>query len=144
MDSNEDIDKLLAPHDNLPENEDQDFGVPPAENNRSDNLLKEITSEKHSYKSAELFKVNPSDLENEFTGSADDGVSDLASSSKTQEVEDTFQSLAESQGEEEDQFRDEDFRSADQGEKLVGVTMKCKDSAGAAKLRQSKHESVSP
>ena len=112
--SNEDLDKLLTPHDDLPENEEGELYTG---NNTADNLLREITDEKHSYKSAGLFVVNPSDLENEFQ---DNNISSESPfSGVTQEVEDTFEKLAEGQREENDQFRDEDFRPASEGEKVA-------------------------
>ncbi|XP_078357818.1 uncharacterized protein LOC144642671 isoform X1 [Oculina patagonica] len=107
MDSNEDIDKLLAPHenDNLEEDDVLSTG-----NERTDNLLKEITSDERSYKSAELFSVNPSDLENEFQDG--NALEELVGSEKSEEVQDLFEKDAEIQQEEDDQFGDDAFKPA--------------------------------
>ena len=109
MDSNEDIDKLLAPH----ENDNLDDDVLSTGNTRTDNLLKEITSDERSYKSAELFSVNPLDLENEFQ--EDRALEDLVNSEKTAEVQDMFAKDAEYQQEEDDQFGDDAFKPASEG-----------------------------
>lgn len=111
MDSNEDIDKLLASHEN--DNLEDDDDVLSTGNTRTDNLLKEITSEEHCYKSAELFSVNPSELENEFQ--ENDTLEDLVSSEKTAEVEDLFEQDAENQQEDDDQFGDDAFKPASEG-----------------------------
>ncbi len=109
MDSNEDIDKLLAPH----ENDSLEDDVLSTGNTRTDNLLKEITSDERSYKSAELFSVNPVDLENEFQeGQA---LEDLTSSEKTAAVQDFFVRDAENQQEDDDQFGDDGFKPASEG-----------------------------
>ena len=116
MDSNEDIDKLLV-HDELTENSVLQDDVLSTGNERTDNLLKEITSEEHPYKSAELFTVNPAELENEFQDNKT--LDDLESSEKTAEVQDMFERDAEYQhDEEEDQFGDEAFKPASEGMKL--------------------------
>lgn len=116
MDSNEDIDKLLAPHENDTLDEDD---VLSTGNARTDNLLKEITSDERSYKSAELFSVNPSDLENEFQeGKA---LEDIVSCEKTDEVQDLFERDAENQQEEDDQFGNDAFKPASEGNKLFRV-----------------------
>lgn len=109
MDSNEDIEKLLAPH----ENDNIEDDVLSTGNARTDNLLREITSEEHSYKSAELFSVNPSELENEFQ--EDKPLEDLIGGEKTEEVEDLFEKNAEDQLEMDDQFGDEMFKPASEG-----------------------------
>lgn len=109
MDSNEDIDKLLAPH----ENDSLEDDVLSTGNTRTDNLLKEITSDERSYKSAELFSVNPSDLENEFQEGQT--LEDLVSSEKTVAVQDLFARDAENQQEEDDQFGDDGFKPASEG-----------------------------
>lgn len=109
MDSNEDIDKLLAPH----ENDNLEGDVLSTGNERTDNLLKEITSDERSYKSAELFSVNPSDLENEFQDGK--ALEDLVGSEKTEEVQDLFEKDAENQQEEDNQFGDDAFKPASEG-----------------------------
>lgn len=109
MDSNEDINKLLAPH----ETDNLDDDVLSTGNTRTDNLLKEITSDERSYKSAELFSVNPVDLENEFQ--EDQPLEDLVSSEKTEEVQDMFAKDAENQQEDDDQFGDDEFKPASEG-----------------------------
>ncbi|KAM7431597.1 Transforming acidic coiled-coil-containing protein 2 [Porites harrisoni] len=108
-DSNEDIDKLLV-HDEATENAVLTDDVLHTGNERTDNLLKEITREEHPYKSAELFKVNPADLQNEFQDHRT--LEDLSSSEKTAEVEDMFKQDAENQKEEDDQFGDDAFKPA--------------------------------
>ena len=112
IDSNEDIDKLLV-HDEATENSVLTDDVLHTGNERTDNLLKEITSVEHSYKSAGLFKVNPADLENEFQDHKT--LDDLTSSEKTAEVQDMFERDAEEQQEEDDQFGDDAFRPASEG-----------------------------
>ena len=114
MDSNEDIDKLLV-HDELAENTALQDDVLHTGNERTDNLLKEITSEEHSYKSAQLFTVNPADLENEFQDQKT--LEDLPRSEKTDEVQDMFGQDAGNQQEEEDQFGDDAFKPASEGVK---------------------------
>lgn len=106
MDSNEDIDKLLAPH----ENDNLEDDVLLMGNTRTDNLLKEITSDERSYKSAGLFSVNPSDLENEFQ--EDQALEDLVSSEKTADIQDLFAKDAENQQEDDNQFGDDAFKPA--------------------------------
>ena len=118
IDSNEDIDKLLL-HDEATETAVLTDDVLHTGNERTDNLLKEITSVEHSYKSAELFKVNPADLENEFQDHKT--LDDLASSEKTAEVQDMFEQNAEDQWEEEDQFGDDAFKPASEGINNIAV-----------------------
>ena len=115
-DSNEDIDKLLV-HDEATENAVLTDDVLHTGNERTDNLLKEITREEHPYKSAELFKVNPADLENEFQDHRT--LEDLGSSEKTGEVEDMFKQDAENQKEEDDQFGDDAFKPASEGKYML-------------------------
>ena len=112
MDSNEDIDKLLV-HDEATENDVLQEDVLSTGNERTDNLLKEITSEGHSYKSAELFAVNPADLENEFQDH--NTLDEMLSSERTAEIEDMFERDAENQSEEDDQFGDDAFKPANEG-----------------------------
>lgn len=81
LDSNEDINNLLAPH----ENDNIEDDVLSTGNARTDNLLKEITGEGRSYKSAELFSVNPSELENEFQEGKTPN-EDLSSGEKAEDV----------------------------------------------------------
>ena len=115
-DSNEDIDKLLV-HDEATENAVLTDDVLHTGNERTDNLLKEITREERPYKSAELFKVNPADLENEFQDHRT--LEDLRSSEKTAEVEDMFKQDAENQKEEDDQFGDDAFKPASEGKYML-------------------------
>ena len=87
-------------------------------NARTDNLLKEITGEGRSYKSAELFSVNPSELENEFQ----EGKTlneDLSSGEKAEDVIAIFEKDAENQPEIDDQFGDEAFKPASEGKNSV-------------------------
>lgn len=72
--------------------------------------MKEITSDERSYKSAGLFSVNPSDLENEFQ--EDQALEDLVSSEKTVDIQDLFAKDAENQQEDDDQFGDDAFKPA--------------------------------
>lgn len=113
MDSNEDIDKLLV-HDEVTETSALQNDVLSTGNERADNLLKEITSEDHPYKSAGLFAVNPTDLEKEFQ---EDNIGDeVFSGEKSAEVEDMFERNAGNQLEENDQFGDNEFKPATEGD----------------------------
>lgn len=114
MDSNEDIDKLLV-HDEATENIVLQEDVLSTGDERTDNLLKEITSEEHSYKTKELFAVNPTDLENEFQDHST--LEDLPSSETTAESQDMFDNYAENQLEGDDMFGDEAFKPASEGNK---------------------------
>ncbi|XP_022805747.1 uncharacterized protein LOC111342883 [Stylophora pistillata] len=107
LDSNEDINNLLAPH----ENDNIEDDVLSTGNARTDNLLKEITGEGRSYKSAELFSVNPSELENEFQEGKTPN-EDLSSGEKAEDVIAIFEKDAENQPEIDDQFGDEAFKPA--------------------------------
>ena len=104
-------------HDEATENAVLTDDVLHTGNERTDNLLKEITREEHPYKSAELFKVNPADLENEFQDHRT--LEDLSSSEKTAEVEDMFKQDAENQKEEDDQFGDDAFKPASEGKYML-------------------------
>jgi len=117
MDSNEDIDKLLAPH----ENDNLEDDLLSTGNTRTDNLLKEITSDERSYKSAGLFSVNPSDLENEFQ--EDQALEDLVSSEKTADIQDLFAKDAENQQEDDNQFGDDAFKPASEGTYIISDIM---------------------
>lgn len=108
MDSNEDIDKLLV-HDEATENIVLQEDVLSTGDERTDNLLKEITSEEHSYKTKELFAVNPTD-QNEFQDHST--LEDLPSSETTAESQDMFDNYAENQLEGDDMFGDEAFKPA--------------------------------
>ena len=121
IDSNEDINKLLAPH----ENENIEDDVLSTGNGHTDNLLKEITSEEHSYKSAELFSVNPSELENEFQ-ERNTLSEDVISGEKTEDVQALFEKDAVNQVEVDDQFGDEAFKPASEGNNFEAVRIwKC-------------------
>ena len=113
MDSNEDIDKLLV-HNEVTETSILENDVLSTGNERADNLLKEITSKDHPYKSAGLFAVNPTDLEKEFQ---EDSVGDdMFSGEKSAEVQDMFERNAGNQLEEDDQFGDNEFKPATEGD----------------------------
>ena len=121
IDSNEDINKLLAPH----ENDNVEDDVLSTGNAHTDNLLKEITSEEHSYKSAELFSVNPSELENEFQ-ERNTLNEDVISGEKTEDVQAMFEKDAVNQVEVDDQFGDEAFKPASEGNNFEAVRIgKC-------------------
>ena len=89
-------------------------------NAHTDNLLKEITSEEHSYKSAELFSVNPSELENEFQ-ERNTLNEDVISGEKTEDVQALFEKDAVNQVEVDDQFEDEAFKPASEGNNFEAV-----------------------
>ena len=94
-------------------------------NAHTDNLLKEITSEEHSYKSAELFSVNPSELENEFQ-ERNTLNEDVISGEKTEDVQALFEKDAVNQVEVDDQFGDEAFKPASEGNNFEAVRIwKC-------------------
>ena len=113
MDSNEDIDKLLV-HNEVTETSILESDVLSTGNERADNLLKEITSKDHPYKSAGLFAVNPTDLEKEFQ--EDNVGDDMFSGEKSAEVQDMFERNAGNQLEEDDQFGDNEFKPATEGD----------------------------
>lgn len=145
IDSNEDIDKLLL-HDEATETAVLTDDVLHTGNERTDNLLKEITSVEHSYKSAELFKVNPADLENEFQDHKT--LDDLASSEKTAEVQDMFEQNAEDQLEEDDQFGDDAFKPASEAMWELDFLEQCgsknEDFKESALARQSLYVKFDP
>lgn len=113
MDSNEDIDKLLV-HNEVTETSILENDVLSTGNERADNLLKEITSKDHPYKSAGLFAVSPTDLEKEFQ--EDNVGDDMFSGEKSAEVQDMFERNAGNQLEEDDQFGDNEFKPATEGD----------------------------
>jgi len=145
MDSNEDIDKLLV-HDEVTETSVLQNDVLSTGNERADNLLKEITSEDHPYKSAGLFAVDPTDLEKEFQ---EDNIGDeVFSGEKSAEVEDMFERNAGNQLEENDQFGDNEFKPATEAMWELDYLEKCgsnnPDFKESALARQSLYVKFDP
>lgn len=144
-DSNEDISKLLV-HDEETEASVLQNDVLSTGNERTDNLLREITSEEHPYKTAELFAVNPIDLENEFQDH--DAGEDMFLGEKTAEVQDMFERDAELQCEEDDQFGDDAFKPASEAMWELDYLEKCgtsnADFKESALARQSLYVKFDP